>query len=106
MRQKENRRKTEVYINRQLTSLNFIHKVDEINLDQSAADKSVQVIAKDIPETSLRPYLKYTVKECDILRRKIRANVQDVQAEVNGNGVNMGQHPLHHQDEKEPLGPV
>ena len=57
LRQKENRRQEEVYINRQLTSLNFIHKMDEINLDQSTVDKSVQVVANDIPETSLRPYL-------------------------------------------------
>ena len=105
LRQKENRRQEEVYINRQLTSLNFIHKMDEINLDQSTVDKSVQVVANDIPETSLRPYLKYTVKECDILRKKIRSNVQDAQADVNGNGIDIDidQHPSDHSDEKAPI---
>ena len=43
LRQEENRKKIEVYIKRRLTSLDFIHKADEINLDQSAVDESLHI---------------------------------------------------------------
>ena len=59
-RQKQNLQKTNAYINRQLTSLKFIHEAHVINVDQSDVSESIEVSTWDIPQLSLRPYLSYT----------------------------------------------
>ena len=52
-RQQQNQATTNVYISRQLTSLNFIHGAEEINLGQSDDHGSSITSQREIPETSL-----------------------------------------------------
>ena len=99
-RQKQNQAKTNTYISRQLTSLNFIHSAEEINLGQSDVNESIGISQRIIPEASLRPYLKLTVKECDGLRKKITSSVEPGSADTNENGVDSGRGAVHNVDEK------
>ena len=69
-RQKQNQEKTNEYMNRQLTSLSFMHEGHEINVDQSTVAKSIEVLAQDIPQSSLQPYLCLTLKDWDTWRRE------------------------------------
>ena len=70
-RQKQNLEKTNTYINRQLTSLNFIHKAHVINVDQSDTSASIDVSTQIIPASSLKPYLSFTLDECVAMWKRI-----------------------------------
>ena len=96
-RQQQNQAKTNTYISRQLTSLNFIHASEEFDLDQSDVHGSRVIPQSQIPDASLRPYLKSTVKECDTLR-KVCSTVQPASALNNENDVHGDQKALHNGD--------
>ena len=98
-RQKQNLQKTNAYLNRQLTSLNFIHKAHVINVDQSDVSESIEVSRKDIPQSSLRPYLSYTLDECVAMRKRILSNIQPVSPVENGNANELGGVPIDNIDE-------
>ena len=102
-RQKQNQAKTNTYISRQLTSLNFIHSAEEINIGASDVNESRAISQRKIPEASLRPYLKLTVKECDALRKKVSSGVETGSADNNGNGIDVRQGAVNDLDEKDAL---
>ena len=74
-RQKQNQEKTNEYMNRQLTSLSFMHEGHEINVDQSTVATSM-VLAQDIPQSSLQPYLCLTLKDWDTMAKRVLSNVE------------------------------
>ena len=75
-RQKQNLEKTNEYMNRQLTSLSFMHEGHEINVDQSSVAESIEVLTQEIPQSSLQPYLCLTLKEWDAMAKKVLSNVE------------------------------
>ena len=93
-KQQQNQAKTNSYISRQLTSLNFIHASEEFDLDQSDVHGIRVIPQRQIPDASQRPYLKYTVKECDTLR-KVCSTVQPASALNNENAIHGDQKAVH-----------
>ena len=75
-RQKQNLEKTNAYMNRQLTSLSFMHEGHEINVDQSTVAESIEVLPQDIPQSSLQPYLCLTLIEWDAMAKRVLSNVE------------------------------
>ena len=63
-------------MNRQLTSLSFMHEGHEINLDQSDSAQSIQLMPPVIPQSSLEPYLWLTSRECADMVKRILSNIQ------------------------------
>ena len=89
-RQRQNLEKTNVYMQKQLTSLNFIHTASVINLDQSDFGGNIESLEDSIPTISQRPYLCYTVNQCITLRKSITSNVEpDLSAVDNKDGTDM-----------------
>ena len=84
--QQQNQAKTNTYISRQLTSLNFVHASEEFDLDQSDVHGSRVIPQRQTPDASLRPFLKYTEKECEMLR-KVCSTVQPASGLSNENDV-------------------
>ena len=75
---------------KQLTSLNFIHTASVINLDQSDFGGSIESLEDSIPTISQRPYLCYTVNQCITLRKSITSNIEpDISAVDNKDGTDM-----------------
>ena len=98
-KQKQNRQKTNEYINRQLTSLNYIYTAHVINVDQSDVSESIEVSIQDIPLSSLQPYLSYTLEECVAMRKRILSNVQPVSPVEIGNADKLSGVPVDNTDE-------
>ena len=90
-RQKQNLEKTNVYMNRQLTSLSFMHEGHEINVDQSTVAESIQVMPQDIPQSSLQPYLCLTLKEWDAMAKRVLSNVEPAPLVGNDTADNLSQ---------------
>ena len=63
-------------MNRQLTSLSFMHEGHEINLDQSNGAQSIQLLPRDIPQSSLEPSLWLTLQQCADMVKRILSNIQ------------------------------
>ena len=61
--QKQNLEKANAYTSRQLTSLSFLHESKEINVNQSDVADSIEVLPRDIPQSSLEPYLSLPLQE-------------------------------------------
>ena len=85
-RQRQNLEKANAYMEKQLTSLNFIHRATVINVDQYDVKENKENLDVSIPTISQRPYLCYTVNECITLRQSITSNVEHITVDDNKNG--------------------
>ena len=61
----------------------------KIDLGQSDMNETIVISQSEIPEASLRPYLKLTVKECDTLRKKVSSSVEPDSADNTENGIDV-----------------
>ena len=53
-----------------------MHEGHEINVDQSTVATSMEVLAQDIPQSSLQPYLCLTLKDWDTMAKRVLSNVE------------------------------